>query len=254
MSTVKVYFITGANRGIGLALVNEIASKHSNVLVYAGARDPSSANALKEVKDKYPGKVEIIKYVASDVDNNKEAAKIVQSKHGYVDVVVSCAGVSSYMGPASETPVEEMRSHLEVNVTGTLVLFQVLFPLLKASRSSPKFVPLSSGAGSLVAYMAMPMGYTAYGASKAAVNYVARKIHFENEWLTCFPLNPGIVETDMAKSNRVMDASGTLAPIQDAMQISPAKAAADIITFMNSSTREKHGGEFLNADGTTIPW
>jgi NAD(P)-dependent dehydrogenase (short-subunit alcohol dehydrogenase family) len=36
-----------------------------------------------------------------------------------------------------------------------------------------------------------------YGASKAALNSLTRKIHFENEWLVAFPLNPGPVATEM---------------------------------------------------------
>jgi NAD(P)-dependent dehydrogenase (short-subunit alcohol dehydrogenase family) len=38
-----------------------------------------------------------------------------------------------------------------------------------------------------------------YSASKAALNSLTRKIHFENEWLVAFPLNPGPVATDMGE-------------------------------------------------------
>jgi len=157
------------------------------------------------------------------------------------------------MGPASETPVEAMQEHLNINVTGILVLFQAMFSLLKESKN-PKFIPITSASASLTAYISLPIGYTCYGATKAAVNYIARKIHFENEWITCFPLSPGVVKTDMAISHRAMDTTGALAPIQDQMQITPEKCAALLISIIEESTREKDGGEFINVDGSKIPW
>lgn len=40
----------------------------------------------------------------------------------------------------------------------------------------------------------MPIPAAAYGASKAAINYITRKIHFENDWLIAFFIHPGCVE------------------------------------------------------------
>jgi len=253
MSPTTVYLITGANRSIGFALVNELAAKHNDVVIYGAVRDPASAMALKELASKYPGKVEIIKYVSGDEVVTKELAKTIQEKHGRVDTVIASAGASSFMGTAAETPADKLREHFEVNVTGILILFQDLLPLLKASKS-PRFVPLSSGAASLTAYITLPAGYTCYGASKAALNYISRKIHFENEWITCFPLAPGIVRTDMAIQNRAMDKTGTLAQVQDAMQIEADVAATLLVDLITNSTREKDGGEFINIDGSKIPW
>lgn len=63
------------------------------------------------------------------------------------------------------------------------MLFQTTHALLKASKATPKFIPISSAGASFTHYMHVPVGYVCYGASKAAANYIARKIHFENEWL-----------------------------------------------------------------------
>ncbi|KAF8970821.1 NAD(P)-binding protein [Flammula alnicola] len=252
MSSSKVYFITGANRGIGLGLVNELVSKHPETIVFAGARDPSKATSLKELASKYPGKVEIVKFVSGDVEGNRSVAKKINEKYGHVDVVVANAAISGYMAPVAETSVEAFREHFEVNVTGILVLFQAVYELLKASVS-PKFIPISSGAGSFTAYMGASPAYMAYGVSKAALNWMSRKIHFENEWLTCFPLAPGMVETDMANANFGLDTSGALASFKG-MMVTPAVAGTALINIIEASTREKDGGEFINVDGTKIPW
>lgn len=72
----------------------------------------------------------------------------------------------------------------QINVVGTLVLFQAAYPLLKTSTSSPKFIPMSSGGGSIAMGTPVPAGLLAYGSSRAALNYLARKLHFEHEELS----------------------------------------------------------------------
>jgi NAD(P)-dependent dehydrogenase (short-subunit alcohol dehydrogenase family) len=72
---------------------------------------------------------------------------------------------------------------LQVNVNGTLILFQATYPLLKGSTSSPKFIAVSSIAGSITLGPSIPLKATPYGASKAALNFVVRKLHQENEGL-----------------------------------------------------------------------
>jgi NAD(P)-dependent dehydrogenase (short-subunit alcohol dehydrogenase family) len=78
--------------------------------------------------------------------------------------------------------------NLQVNVTGPIILFQAFYHLLKAS-AHPKFVPITSVGGSLAVTPQVPLRSTCYCSSKAMLNWVVRKIHFENEWLgPCFLL------------------------------------------------------------------
>ncbi len=77
-----------------MALVADIASKDSSAIIYAGARDPSSPgiSQLKDVVGKYPGRIEIVKYIAADKEGNAELAKEIGKKHGRVDTVIANAG------------------------------------------------------------------------------------------------------------------------------------------------------------------
>ena len=71
---------------------------------------------------------------------------------------------------------------LQINVNGPLLLFQATHDLLEKS-SDPKFVAISSVVGSIAAGGTnFEGGFYAYGASKAALNWVVRKLHhdFEN--------------------------------------------------------------------------
>lgn len=129
-----------------------------------------------------------------DDSSAKKAIDVIQTQYGItkIDVVIANAGISKYYGPATATPLIEVREHFEVNVVGTLILFQAAWPLLKASLQ-PIFMALSTGVASIGDMESLPLPTTAYGMSKVAVNYMVRKIHFENPELTAFVMSPGYV-------------------------------------------------------------
>ena len=71
----------------------------------------------------------------------------------------------------------------QINTVGPLVLFQSTWPLLHASTLCPKFILISSVGGS-ISVGTEHNKFPAYGASKAAANYLTRKLHFEHEDLS----------------------------------------------------------------------
>lgn len=112
-----------------------------------------------------------------------------------------------------------------------------------------------------------------YATSKAALNWMTRKIHFENEWLVAFPLTPGPVKTDMRKLSffsliliiRIIrlralvidgiarDKTGLMKPFLD-LAIQPPHAANALLNVIINSKRETHGGEFFDRDGKRLDW
>jgi len=252
-SLPQVFLISGANRGLGLGLVGAVLSKQPDAFIYAGARDPDSAADLRALVHGHPGRLEIVKCVSGDEEGNRLFAKRIKEQHGRVDVVIANAGISNWFGRVEETPIHQLQEHFEVNVAGVVVLFQAVYSLLKAS-STPKFIPISTHAGSLVITLASTAGYTSYGASKAALNWISRKIHFENEWIVCFPLAPGGVDTDMARAGMAMDTTGALTAMMAGTTFPVDVAANNLINLISNATREKEGGEFIVVDGSKLPW
>jgi norsolorinic acid ketoreductase len=172
----------------------ETLIQRPNTVVVAGVRNPSdpSSKSLESLSTG-PGSKAIVVFIDSNDDASAEKAiDVLQTQHNInkIDTVVANAGISKYYGPATITPISEVREHFEVNVVGTIVLFQAVWPLLKAS-SHPMFMALSSGVASLGDMESLPLPATAYGMSKVAVNYMVRKIHFENPELTAFVMSPG---------------------------------------------------------------
>jgi NADP-dependent 3-hydroxy acid dehydrogenase YdfG len=113
-SSPKIYLVAGATRGLGiftecrpslrtdilmflgLAFVDDIATKDPSAIIYAGARDPTNGAAqLIQVAAKYPGRVHVVKYVAGDKEGNDALAKQIAAEHGRLDTVIANAGAIS---------------------------------------------------------------------------------------------------------------------------------------------------------------
>ncbi|KJA13433.1 hypothetical protein HYPSUDRAFT_49834 [Hypholoma sublateritium FD-334 SS-4] len=239
----------------GLGLVRAVLSAQPDAFVYAGARDPDSdgTEALNALVRAHPGRLEIVRCISGDEEGNTVLAERIREQHGRVDVVIANAGISNWFGRVEDTPIHQLTEHFAVNTAGVVVLFQAVYTVLKAS-AHPKFIPISTHAASMVLTLATPAGYTSYGASKAALNWIARKIHFENEWLVCFPLAPGGVDTDMAREGMAMDTTGALAAMMEGNTVPADVAALRLIDLISNATREKDGGEFIVVGGERLPW
>lgn len=82
--------VTGANRGIGLALTSTLA-RRPGTLVFATARQPAKADDLNALA-KELGNVEVVQYEGPDAEQTKALADVIEKKAGKVDVVFANAG------------------------------------------------------------------------------------------------------------------------------------------------------------------
>ncbi|KAL1756543.1 hypothetical protein FB107DRAFT_211280 [Schizophyllum commune] len=246
-----VYLVSGANRGIGLSLVALLAAR-PDTIVFAGAREPARATDLQALATAHPNRVYPVKLVSADRASNAAAAEEIKKVAGKLDVVIANAAISECIENMLGVPKEELVRHFEINSVGPLVLFQAVWPLLKASPA-PKFVPITSMVGSVEVGSLFDIDNIPYGTSKAALNWITRKLHHDFPELIAFPINPGTVETDLLKNGRkdpkVVEALKTLPPI------TPEESARGILEQVDKATRETHGGQFVNYVGQErIPW
>ncbi|KII86615.1 hypothetical protein PLICRDRAFT_43249 [Plicaturopsis crispa FD-325 SS-3] len=243
-----VYVVSGATRGIGFGLVKSLVQRE-NVVICAGARDPAVATNLHALAKQHPGKLHIVKLVSASKEDAEAAAALVQKVAGHIDVIIANAGIADTWVAANEVPIDEVERHFKVNAVGPLVLFQAFYPLLQSAPSIPKFAVISTIAGSIEVGAAVPARLSAYGPSKAAVNFLTRKIHFENERLISFALHPGAVDTEGAQivGEKVPEVAAT-------PKITVEESVKGVLARIDEATREKTGGTFLNQDGETVPW
>ena len=189
--------ITGANRGIGLALVKEFLAGGDFVL--AVARHPERSAELREIREGEYG--DRLKIYAGDLASEESLLSLsreLTSFPGQLDTLINNAGVFPEEGSEAfeDLDLKHLETAWQVNVKGTLQLTQWLLPLL-AKSSSGVIVNVSSGAAS-ISTKDHSRQYC-YGLTKAALNHFTRGLAAElrAREITVVAMSPGWVRTDM---------------------------------------------------------
>jgi NAD(P)-dependent dehydrogenase (short-subunit alcohol dehydrogenase family) len=196
MTDSRVWFITGAARGMGVDIVNAaLAAGHS---VVATARD---AARLTEVF----GEQENLLPVALDITDENAAQTAVEAavaRFGRIDVLVNNAGLF-YAGFFEEISPKQFRHQMEVNFFGPLNVTRAVLPVMRKQRSG-QVVTFSSTAG-LVGQEFV----AAYCASKFALEGWMESIRFD---LAPYGITTTIVEPGFFRTELLVEGSSTLWP------------------------------------------
>ena len=175
--------VSGGNRGLGLAVVRDLAARGFTVI--QGARDPDAAPEVD-------GDVHAVRLDVTDGESIGALADGLRR----ADVLVNNAAVAyDTWNRAATTDLDFVRDAFETNLFGAWALTQALLPQLRASGHG-RVVNVSSGAGSLAS---MGGGTPAYQVSKAALNALTRTLAGElrGDGILVNAVCPGWVATDM---------------------------------------------------------
>ncbi|WP_309398256.1 SDR family oxidoreductase [Cerasicoccus maritimus] len=181
----KTVLITGANRGIGKALVTEFINAGA-AKVYAAVRNVKSAQPLV---DEFGDRVVPIYADLSDLASIKQAAQTATD----VDVVINNAGIISSLDILDESALGEIDTVFDVNVKGLLRVAQAFAPVLKANGGGT-LVQLNS-----VASLKDFDGLSTYCASKAASYSFTQALRTKlaEQGTQLVSVHPGPIATDM---------------------------------------------------------
>jgi NAD(P)-dependent dehydrogenase (short-subunit alcohol dehydrogenase family) len=215
MTAKRQALVTGANKGIGLAIAKGLAS--AGLSVWMGARDRSRG---KEAVNSLRGEGFDVRFVEIDVADEasvRRAAETVGGEIGALHVLVNNAGiVLDLQTPPSKLGMDEVKATYEVNVFGPIRVTQAFAPLLKAAGAA-RIVNMSSGLGSLTLItdptsLFSTVNLLAYTSSKVALNAVTVSFakEFEPFGIKVNAVEPGNVRTDLNGN------SGLLAPEEGA--------------------------------------
>jgi NAD(P)-dependent dehydrogenase (short-subunit alcohol dehydrogenase family) len=186
-STASTALVTGASRGLGLALARSLAADGWHLII--DGRDPvaleTAATELRELTT--------VVGLAGDVasEEHRQALAEAAGAAGGLDVAVHNA---SLLGPSpqptlADYPLEKLREVYSVNVFAPVRLTQVLLPHL---RPGARLVFVTSDA-SVETYE----GWGGYGSSKAALDQIAAVLGAEHPDLRVYAVDPGDMNTRM---------------------------------------------------------
>jgi len=184
----RVVLVTGANRGIGRALVHALLARGGRK-VYAAARRPDS---LADLVAGAPDRVVPLRLDVTQAAQVRQAAE----QAGDADLLVNNAAILGYAFAGFEDPLwlDAARQEYETNVVGALRVSQAFAPVL-ARNGGGAIVNLSSVAG----LVGMPPVLT-YSSTKAALHSLTQSTRqmLREQGTRVFGVYPGPVETEMA--------------------------------------------------------
>jgi len=183
---MPVAIITGASRGLGLALAKGLSDAGWSLVL-----DARGAEDLRTAAGQLNGPVQAI---PGDITDPAHRAALVTAADelGGLDLLVNNAGV---LGPSplpalAEFPLDRLREVFEVNVLAQLALTQQALPTLVARKGSVVFVTSDA------AVEPYP-GWGGYGSAKAALEQIGRVLAVEAPELRVWVVDPGDLRTRM---------------------------------------------------------
>ena len=226
------YVVTGANRGIGLALVEALLARKDDAVI-AAVRDPLSATELQRLRARGPERLQIL---TCDVPVDESVTAFAEALSAHpIDVLINNAGVLGKTEPFASLDLEDTLRTLQTNTLGPLRMMKALLPALKRGATR-KVLNLSSR-------MALDAGYGrggayAYRLSKAALHQATRAAALElrGEGFVIASIHPGWVRTSMG---------GTEATL------TPEESARDVLAVLDALGPER-SGQFLDHTGEVL--
>lgn len=226
---MKNVLITGAGRGIGLALTREFLEHGFQVL--GTYRDERSARELLSLAKAQSN----LKLATADVTTEKSLGPLREQlkKFGSLDILINNSGVIGQMANGLKNlDFDQVGNTFAVNTLGPMRISQLAIPFMKTGT----IAHITSLMGSIKDNESG--GYYDYRMSKAALNMFNKSLSKEFPSLTCLVLHPGWVQTDMG-------GAGATVPVVD--------SARGLFTVIVEA-KKSQSGHFYDFRGKELPW
>lgn len=240
----KTALVTGARRGIGMAVTRCLASAGADIWACARKQDDAFEATLCEISDAY-GIIAKPLYFNLDVHEEiKEACKMLIAQKKPIDVLVNNAGISMN-ALLQMSSAEILEKQLSSNFVGPILLTQFVSKIM-GKYGSGSIINIASIAG-----LDGPMGRVGYGGSKAALICSTKVLSKElaGKSIRVNAIAPGIIKTEM------LVGSMTEAIINETIQntclqrIGNPEEIANIVLFLASELASYVTGQVIRADG-----
>jgi NAD(P)-dependent dehydrogenase (short-subunit alcohol dehydrogenase family) len=195
-SSNKTILLTGASRGIGLAVAHYLLKHGHNLVLVSRTAEP-----LQKLESQYPEQVAVLARSLSESEVPKTAVDLALSRFSRLDGAIVNHGVLDPVQRIVDTTEKDFREAWDVNFFSAVAIARAAVPELRKTKGALIFV--SSGAA-VSAYT----GWGAYGSAKAAVNHLALTLGKEEQEVVSLAIRPGVVDTDMQRDIREKHSDG----------------------------------------------
>jgi 3-oxoacyl-[acyl-carrier protein] reductase len=194
----KVAIVTGASKGIGASIAEQLAEEGASVVVNYSASKEGATRVVESIQRKGGKAVAIQANIATPKDIDHLFSET-NKAFGKLDILINNAGIYEF-APLEQITVEHFQKHFDLNVLGLLLACKAAVSYFSASGGS--IVNISSIASTLCAPDA-----AVYSATKAAVDAITRTLAKElgPRKIRVNSVNPGVVATEGTKSAGILE-------------------------------------------------
>jgi NAD(P)-dependent dehydrogenase (short-subunit alcohol dehydrogenase family) len=188
----RTALVTGASRGIGLAIAQSLVDRGARVVVTARKPD-ALAEAVEQLGG--PGKAVAVAGNAGDPEHRAEAVRTAVETFGSLDHLVGNVGINPVFGPLMDAPLDAFRKILDTNVVSSLGLVQEAWRAWMSEHGGSVLIVAS------VAGLKSSEGIAAYGVSKAALVNLTTQLAVElGPTVRVNAVAPAVVKTRFAEA------------------------------------------------------